>query len=345
MLMDKTAGWLDRKVGEIRTFTQPMSSSGVFCISLDFEKFWGVQDVAEYQRIEMNFLKIEDVVFRVLDQFEKSDMHATWAFVGLLAFESKEELLERTSGFQIPYENHNFSPYRLTADGLRGINPRTLLARKELQAIKSCPGQELGSHTFSHYYALESGPTVEDFRRDNEWMMDVARGLDITLRSIVFPRNQIREDCLDICKSLGFTAFRGNQENKLWMNSRFEEETVARRARRWASAYFKENHTKFRTIAELETVKGMLNIPASRFLRPPGKNPFLEKRKIKIVMDEMSNAARSGAVYHLWWHPHNFTGHPEESFGQLSEIILHYKKLQDQFGFTSRNMSEIGKNE
>ena len=34
--------------------------------------------------------------------------------------------------------------------------------------IAAVPGQEIATHTFSHYYCLEDGPSVQDFERDLE---------------------------------------------------------------------------------------------------------------------------------------------------------------------------------
>ena len=59
---------------------------------------------------------------------------------------------------------------------------------------------------------------------------------------------------------------------------------------------------------------GLRNLPASRFLSPyrPGRKR-LEPLRLRRIRNAMSGAARSGKSFHLWWHPHNFGLHLEES--------------------------------
>ena len=62
-----------------------------------------------------------------------------------------------------------------------------------------------------------------------------------------------------------------------------------------------------------------INIPGSRFLRPydPRLRQFDELR-IHRMIDEMTDAAEAGQIYHLWWHPHNFGTHANDNFAILS---------------------------
>ena len=55
----------------------------------------------------------------------------------------------------------------------------------------------------------------------------------------------------------------------------------------------------------------------------------------------MSSAAKTGNIYHLWWHPHNFGKHTIANFSFLEKILLHYKMLNHKYGFESVNMKEL----
>ena len=55
----------------------------------------------------------------------------------------------------------------------------------------------------------------------------------------------------------------------------------------------------------------------------------------------MSRAARTGTVYHLWWHPHNFGADLETNVRFLEAILDHYKRLADRYGMHSRSMTEL----
>ena len=46
-------------------------------------------------------------------------------------------------------------------------------------------------------------------------------------------------------------------------------------------------------------------------------------------------------MYHLWWHPHNFGINQLENFAFLEEILVHYRYLNEKYGFTSCTMSEL----
>ena len=65
------------------------------------------------------------------------------------------------------YSNPNLSPYQghfnLVADN-ESVDPLHF-GSSLIEQIKN-EKQEIGSHTFSHYYCLEKGQTKEDFRED-----------------------------------------------------------------------------------------------------------------------------------------------------------------------------------
>ena len=66
---------------------------GIFIISLDFELNWGVHDVFPLERYGENLLGAREAIPRMLELFQRFDIHATWATVGMLYFENKKELL------------------------------------------------------------------------------------------------------------------------------------------------------------------------------------------------------------------------------------------------------------
>ena len=64
---------------------------GSFVISLDFELRWGTRD-QDRPAGAPQLLNSRDVVCRLLDFFHKSDISATWATVGFLFAEGRDEL-------------------------------------------------------------------------------------------------------------------------------------------------------------------------------------------------------------------------------------------------------------
>ena len=83
---------------------------------------------------------------------------------------------------------------------------------------------------------------------------------------------------------------------------------------------------------KLERKVGMLNVCASRMLRPYSpKLSFLEGLRLKRIKKEMTYAAKKGEMYHLWWHPHNFGANMEENLRFLESILQTYKSCNEKY--------------
>src|SRR3546814_14736515 len=54
----------------------------------------------------------------------------------------------------------------------------------------------------------------------------------------------------------------------------------------------------------------------------------------------MRQAAISGSVFHLWWHPHNFGADIAENMAFLRRILESYRQLADEYGMTSATIAE-----
>src|SRR5687767_10000166 len=75
-------------------------NNGALVISIDFEIHWGVSDHHTVESYYENLKNDREVVSRCLELFRKNQIHATWATVGMLFCENKEEL------FSYVNENH-----------------------------------------------------------------------------------------------------------------------------------------------------------------------------------------------------------------------------------------------
>ena len=64
------------------------------------------------------------------------------------------------------------------------------LAGSLVRLLADTPGQEVGSHTFSHFYCLEQGQHEVDLRADLAAARSIARLYGLELTSLVLPRNQ-----------------------------------------------------------------------------------------------------------------------------------------------------------
>ncbi len=317
-------------------------ANGKLVISLDFEIYWGVRDAVKLENYKEHLLGVQTVIPRLLEMFNKYKINATFATVGFLFFDSKEELLRSLPLKKPQYRNSFLSPYNdhLKTVGESEKSDPYHFGTKLIQLIFDS-GQEIGSHTFSHYYCLEKGQTTYDFKEDLLAAKKIASKKGIELKSFVFPRNQYHQEYLKICKELGFTSYRGNEKSWLFSSKTQGSGTLFRRPFRLLDAYINLSGHNCYSAKEIQKEEPF-NIPSSRFLRPyTQKLAAFEKLRLKRIQTSMEYAAKNGLVYHLWWHPHNFGINILRNFSFLEQILSHFQKLNSQYQFESVNMQQL----
>lgn len=318
------------------------SAAPSLIVSLDFELMWGMRDVRTKEGYGRNILGAREAIPHMLDAFEDAGIRATWATVGALFCEDREELLG-----SIPDERPTYADARLSSYAYLdevGDNERAdpyYYGYSLIRRIGQCPGQMLGTHTFSHYYCLEGGQTVGQFEADIRAALAVAARKGVRLESIVFPRNQYSDAYIRCCAELGISAYRGNGPSNLYrpVNSH-EKKNRLRRKLVTADTFFNVSGDNLSRPGD--GAHGCLDVPASRFLSPcaPRQSRLLPL-KLSRIKRSMTRACRRGANYHLWWHPHNFGAHLEENMAMLREILAHYRMLRDEHGMRSCAMEDF----
>lgn len=330
--------------------------NGVFTISLDFELHWGGFEKWPLQHkqvpgkplifYDQYFLKTRSVIPRMLELFERHGVHVTWAAVGLLMHADRKQLENNMPALQPGYLHQELSAYRYIEQfgiGSHEQDDPFHYAHSLVQKILNTPRQELGSHTFSHFYCNEPGQNPEQFRADLQAAQRAAAAYGIRLRSLVFPRNQFNDAYLKVCFEEGFVCVRSNPVDWFWKIDSTQNESRWKRFNRGLDAYFPVGAKSSYPVSSLVVRSGFpVCLPASRLLRPyrPAEL-LLNELKIKRVLNEMYYAAKNNEVYHLWWHPHNFGHHPEESLGGLSKILKGFEICKNEFGMTTMTMGEL----
>ncbi|NJN83504.1 MAG: polysaccharide deacetylase family protein [Caldilineaceae bacterium] len=320
---------------------EQVRNPGALVISLDFELFWGMFDVANLDRYRENILGARAMVPTLLDLFERRQIHATWATVGFLFFESRVQLLQHLPTIQPNYDNAAFSPYRhLETVGDGEEDDPFHYAPSLIAQLLACPHQEVATHTFSHYYCLERGQGVEAFREDLTAAIRTAEQWNVRLESLVFPRNQFNADYLSICRELGIRSYRGTEHSWIYQARSVQEEHLLRRGLRLTDAYLNLTaHNVYSWESMAQTVP--FNIPSSRFLRPYSRKlQMLEPLRLRRIKNDLTFAAQHGLIYHLWWHPHNFGSDSDANLGFLRAILDHQVELRQRYGMLSLSMAE-----
>ncbi|MDW8425640.1 MAG: polysaccharide deacetylase family protein [Meiothermus sp.] len=315
---------------------------GILTISLDLELYWGVRDKLSLEQYRVNLLGERQAVPALLELFSRYEIHATWAVVGFLFFESKSQLLENLPRRKPHYTHASLSPYLvLDQIGHDEHDDPYHYAPSLVRRIMATPHQELASHTFSHYYPLERGQTLEDFREDLEAALRVAQAYGSRPTTLVFPRNQTHPEYLKVCRELGFRVYRGNEEIWFYEAQSDERLTLLHRASRFLDTYFNIAGTHAYPLPKPQD--GLINVPSSRFLRPYNQRLwFLEPLRRRRIVRSLKYAAETDQVYHLWWHPHNFGVNLEQNLAFLESVLKTFDKFRHQYRMQSLNMAEVG---
>lgn len=311
-------------------------------MSQDFELHWGLRDKRTTAEYRDNLLGVRQAIPATLELFQEHQIRATWATVGFLFFEERDELMANLPSVLPTYDQARYFPYHALDDvGKNEVDDPFHFAPSLIRLITSTPGQELGTHTFSHYYCLEPGNTAEAFEADLVAAQGAASRFRVKLRSIVFPRNQVNVSYLPICAKLGIVAYRGTQRFAAY-NARSEAQNgLLMRAGRLADNYLPiSGHNSF----SLERLGGAppYDVPASSFLRPHSRRlAALEPLRLRRILSDLSYAAEHGHTYHLWWHPHNFGTNLERNLLFLRRILDHVSELRVKYGMQSVSMAEL----
>jgi peptidoglycan/xylan/chitin deacetylase (PgdA/CDA1 family) len=313
--------------------------SGNFIISLDFELHWGVADLWSVKDRKEYFDTTRKSIPLVLEIFKKNKIHATWATVGFLFAKNKEQILEFYPRNIPSYQNEKLNYYNLIDNNEIGedeTNDPYHFAFSLINEIIKYPNQELATHTFSHYYCNENGQTVEQFDDDLKSAQAIAKSnFNIELKSLVFPRNQFNKEYVTIAKQNGIKVVRSNPNVWFWKNT--SKYMALARAFDMLIPI-----SRSLTFCKPITKEGVLELPASRFLRPYSpKESLIKNIKLNRIKSEMTYAAKNGKCYHLWWHPHNFGYSLNDNLIILENILDHFNYLKTKYNFQSKNMIEI----
>lgn len=320
-----------------------MKTNGFFIISLDFELMWGMRDKKTIASYGENVHGVHRAIPAMLDLFKRFNISITFSTVGFLFMRNKQDLLNHIPTILPDYHDRNLSPYGnyLNQIGTDKSNDPYHFGNELVDMIRQHPQHEIGTHTFSHYYCLEPGQTLEAFRADLEMAIQVGKENGINIQSLVFPRNQFNRDYLDVCSKLGIVCYRGNESSWIYEARNGKEDSSWRRLFRLMDAYLPlSGHNIHDPI--FCTKQQPINIPSSRFLRPyTPKLRWLDKLRLWRITHSMTAAAKQGKIYHLWWHPHNFGKNLDENLSFLTAILEHQQRLQKKHGFISINMSKF----
>ena len=310
---------------------------GTLIVSLDFELFWGMLEVCALEDYQDNVLGGKKAIPQLLELFRKYGIHATWATVGYLFAENKEELKEFFPNREMwpSYADKRLDPYTyLDTVGSTEAEAPCFFCPDLIRLVAKTPGQEIGTHTFCHYYCWAEGQTVAQFAADMKAAKAIAAAKGYEVTSVVLPRNQCAPEYTKVLAELGYTAFRDLEND--WIHRKVPVRLLER-ACILLDAYLPLTRGTYKANRE----NGIWNLTGSKMYRPimPGLRA-LEALKLRRIKHQMRRAAKRGETYHLWWHPHNLGVETQKHMAQLDELFRYYEELKEKYGMQSLNMRE-----
>jgi hypothetical protein len=314
---------------------------GALVISLDFELHWGVR---VHQRADgpyrANLLGGRQAVPRILEAFERYGIAATWAVVGFLFAASRRELESWMPSLRPHYPALRQDPY-LEPLGEGEEDDPLHFAASLVRRIRQAAGQEIATHTFSHYYCREAESSPSSFAADLDAAVAAALAHGLRLQSIVFPRNQIETAYADLLLARGIDCYRGCALGWLYQTrTRAKERGFLLRAARFADGCMALSGTNAVSWGDLLERSGLCNVRASRFLRPYDPHfSSLRRRRLRRITSSLETAARNGQIYHLWWHPHNFGTYLHENLEALASVLQVFQNCRRRYGMQSLTMA------
>lgn len=282
-----------------------MLQKGIFTISIDFEFAWGYADkeISEEQKD-----KIREEVYitkRLLERFKHFNIKATWATVAGLLDEGNS----------------------------RGTDVLWFDKNNLINKIKSSrQGHEVGSHSYEH--VIYSDISYEEALRDIEKAKEIHNEKDLEFNSFVFPRN--REGNHTALKKSGIKNFRGQNQN--WY-SKVQNKTLKRVFHLMDFFLF----TKNLSYPSLHS-SGLVNIPGGQLLisRKGLRRIITPGQMVLKMKNSLKHASREKKVFHLWFHPSNFSYDTERQFEILELFLMEVWQMRKSGEIDNLTMSQIG---
>ena len=311
---------------------------GALVISLDFELFWGVADFAQKEEWAPVIHRVHEVVPRLLSLFEEYGVHATWATVGAITCKDNQDFMNLLPIPTALQTEKLIEKLQLNIEENDTATDKMLFAPELVEMIHNFEGQEIGTHTFSHYYCDDESSNPSQFYRELMTAQEIAKAHGYPFSSAVFPRNQVSDDYVAEIKKTAILCYRGVESG--WI-----AKANGKLGPIGTLLWYLDNYIPLQRPCSYsaEDVNHQLpvNIRNSRFFKPfRPKYKLLEGLKIKKYCYEMEFAARHGEIYHIYWHPHNFAENTEINFQQMRTLLSHYSQMRDKYGMRSFNMSE-----
>lgn len=306
---------------------------GVFIISIDTELAWGCFDRPDREARWAMEERSREVISRLLELFARYSVPATWAVVGHL-------FLDRCAPGECPHAEIPRPRHTWFEGDWYRFDPCTDLERDPLwygadiirQLRAAAPAQEIASHSFSHPIFGDAGCSGEAADADIAACVRAAQAWDVRLQSFVYPRNRIAHR--EALGRHGFSCYRG--PDPAWFAG------LPRLAKR--AAHYLDDLLALPPPTVLPNREGALwNIPGSVMLQGmDGARNFIPAGcRTRRGVSGVRRAAARKEIFHLWFHPINFSVRMEAMLKALEPVLAEAARLRGRGELDVKTMGQL----
>ena len=308
---------------------------GVFTISIDFEFAWGAahRDLSTKQ---LERIRKEISINRnLISMCETYRVPATWAIVG--------HLLEHDCCWQHGVAHADF-PRPITTGAQRDwfwqhpasgdVDDELWFDRHGLiDMIRNSGVQhEIGSHSYSHIMYGSVDTTSAAVEWDLEKSRAIHRRNGLPFSTFVYPRNSIGHK--ELIRKAGLTCYRNY--HRTW-NGTYRG--LAKRLSHAVDYYLPSSYT---SLPRLEA-HGLVAIDDSMLLisRNGIRRMILPTTVVRKARKGLEQAVRRQEIFHLWFHPSNFSFQTSTQFSIFERILSLASDMRDRGDLEVSTMGEI----
>lgn len=299
-----------------------MQKMGQFIISIDYEFGWGFADHHIDEAVTSSIRKEVDITKRLLKLFELYRVPATWAVVGhLLEQQCTWEHALPHPEYKRPIRGSEKEDWFLqhppegVYEDVRWFDSERLIP----QIKESSVLHEIASHSYAHIIYGDPQVDSKAVAVDLENVIRVHE--DVAPQSFVFPRN--REAHHALLATHGFLCYRGVP--RYWYDAL---PGSMRRVGHLLDHFLPLT----RTHRVVGGKSGLVNVPQSALLLGRwGLRSLVPSSLVAWKMKRgLQRAARTGEVFHLWFHPSNFWHATDTQFAILEAALKEACRLRER---------------
>jgi len=275
-------------------------------LTLDTELLWSLNSKRHLRLFKKKQNKAMDVIPSILKMLEDKKVSATWAMVGHLFFERKEDVAYSS-------EINEYTHYERETESFSShFNESLYHSPSSIEKIlDSNVYQEIGYHSYSH--PIFTQISKKEAEKEIKLSKKIEKKWDIKLKSFVFPKDQV--NYLNLLKRYDFKIFRSPP---------IFEDNNPNRISQGLGNFFPKSVFPFR-------MNGLWSVNTSMIYFDP-KIPFIPIRfpytSLPSARFGLKRAIKRREIFHLFFHPWNMIIH-DDFERNLRKFLEYVSKMRE----------------